>query len=121
MCPDRQYITTTSNHPILGRGKDNGSRGSNLEEFLELPASSGEALASLSLGELQAMQEHLHGEYELRFVPRGFLSLKKTLTGHPAGAQRSQPQPNGTDRAGHHTKDADGPRMARIEMIFTDL
>jgi hypothetical protein len=50
--------------------KDYGSRGSTLEEFLELPASSGEALASLSLDELKAMQEHLHGEYELRFKQR---------------------------------------------------
>jgi hypothetical protein len=70
MCPDRQYITTTSTHPILGRGKDNGSRGSKHEEFLELPASSGEALAALSLDELKAMQEQLHGEYELRFKQR---------------------------------------------------
>ena len=42
-----------------------------LEEFLELPASSGEALASLSLDELKAMQAQLHGEYELRFAGGG--------------------------------------------------
>jgi hypothetical protein len=41
-----------------------------LEEFLDLPASSGEALAALSLEELKAMQERLHGEYQLRFKRR---------------------------------------------------
>ncbi len=38
-----------------------------LEEFLGLPASSDEALETLSLDELKAMQEQLHREYELRF------------------------------------------------------
>jgi hypothetical protein len=41
-----------------------------LEEFLDLPGSSGEALAALSLEELKAMQERLHREYELRFERR---------------------------------------------------
>ncbi len=41
-----------------------------LEEFLELPASSAEALAARSLEELKAMQEQLHGEYERRFKRR---------------------------------------------------
>ncbi len=38
-----------------------------LEEFLDLPVSSGEGLEALNLEELQAMQERLHREYELRF------------------------------------------------------
>ena len=41
-----------------------------LDVFLDLPASSGEALAALSLEELKAMQERLHGEYQLRFKRR---------------------------------------------------
>jgi len=61
----------TSNHPILGREEGLWiGRIQLLEEFLELPASSGEALAALSLDQLKAMQEHLHGEYELRFKRR---------------------------------------------------
>ncbi len=71
ICPDHQAITTTSNHPTLGREEGLWiERIQLLEEFLELPASSGEALAALSLDELKAMQEHLHGEYELRFKQR---------------------------------------------------
>lgn len=38
-----------------------------LEEFLNLPVSSGESLEALSLAELKSMQERLHREYELRF------------------------------------------------------
>jgi hypothetical protein len=38
-----------------------------LEEFLNLPASSGESLEALSLDELKTMQERLHREYEMRF------------------------------------------------------
>lgn len=38
-----------------------------LEEFLDLPVSSGESLEVLSLEELKTMQERLHREYELRF------------------------------------------------------
>ena len=38
-----------------------------LEEFLDLPVSSGEGLEALNLEELKAMQERLHREYELRF------------------------------------------------------
>ena len=38
-----------------------------LEEFLDLPVSSGETLEALGLAELKAMQERLHREYELRF------------------------------------------------------
>ena len=38
-----------------------------LEEFLDLPVSSGESLEVLRLEELKAMQERLHQEYELRF------------------------------------------------------
>jgi len=38
-----------------------------LEEFLDLPISSGEALAALSLTELKATQERLHQQYEMRF------------------------------------------------------
>ena len=39
-----------------------------LEEFLDLPVSSGEGLEALNLEELKAMQERLHREYELRFM-----------------------------------------------------
>ena len=38
-----------------------------LEEFLDLPGSSGEALAALSFEQLKAMYERLHGEHKLRF------------------------------------------------------
>ena len=38
-----------------------------LEEFLDLPVSSGGGLEALNLEELKAMQERLHREYELRF------------------------------------------------------
>jgi predicted transposase/invertase (TIGR01784 family) len=38
-----------------------------LEEFLDLPVSSGESLGALSLAELKSMQERLHREYEGRF------------------------------------------------------
>ena len=38
-----------------------------LEEFLDLPVSSGESLEMLSLAELKTMQERLHREYEVRF------------------------------------------------------
>jgi hypothetical protein len=41
-----------------------------LEEFLDLPGSSGEALAALSVEELKALHERLHGEHELRFERR---------------------------------------------------
>jgi len=41
-----------------------------LEEFLDLPVSSGEALEALNLDELKAMQERLHREYEQRFKRR---------------------------------------------------
>jgi predicted transposase/invertase (TIGR01784 family) len=54
----------------ISRGRESGlwiGRIQLLEEFLDLPTSSGESLAALSLEELKAMQEQLHGEYELRF------------------------------------------------------
>ena len=54
----------------INRGREEGSwigRIQLLEEFLDLPMSSGEALTALSLEELKAMQERLHREYELRF------------------------------------------------------
>jgi hypothetical protein len=57
----------------ISRGRESGlwiGRIQLLEEFLDLPASSGESLAALSLEELKAMQEQLHGEYELRFKRR---------------------------------------------------
>lgn len=57
----------------ISRGRESGlwiGRIQLLEEFLDLPVSSGEALAALSLEELKAMQEQLHGEYELRFKRR---------------------------------------------------
>ena len=57
----------------ISRGRESGlwiGRIQLLEEFLDLPVSSGEALAALSLEELNAMQEQLHGEYELRFKRR---------------------------------------------------
>ena len=57
----------------ISRGRESGlwiGRIQLLEEFLELPASSGESLAALSLEELKAMQERLHAEYELRFKRR---------------------------------------------------
>jgi hypothetical protein len=57
----------------ISRGRESGlwiGRIQLLEEFLDLPASSGESLAALSLEELKAMQERLHGEYELRFKRR---------------------------------------------------
>jgi flagellar biosynthesis/type III secretory pathway protein FliH len=57
----------------ISRGRESGlwiGRIQLLEEFLDLPISSGEALAALSLEELKAMQEQLHGEYELRFKRR---------------------------------------------------
>lgn len=38
-----------------------------LEEFLDLPGTSGEALSALSLEGLKPLQERLHREYELRF------------------------------------------------------
>ena len=38
-----------------------------LEEFLELPITSNEALQSLNLEELKALQAQLHGQYEARF------------------------------------------------------
>ena len=38
-----------------------------LEEILNLPISSGDTLETLSLGELKALQERLHLDYELRF------------------------------------------------------
>jgi Putative transposase, YhgA-like len=38
-----------------------------LEEFLDLPISSGDALELLSLDELKAIQERLHLDYESRF------------------------------------------------------
>jgi len=56
----------------INRGLEAGSwigRIQLLEEFLDLPGSSGESLAALSLEELKAMQERLHREYELRFKP----------------------------------------------------
>lgn len=57
----------------IAQGRDKGSligRIQLLEEFLDLPGTSGEALAALSLEELKAMQERLHREYELRFKRR---------------------------------------------------
>ena len=54
----------------INRGREEGSwigRIQLLEEFLDLPMSSGEALTVLNLEELKAMQERLHREYELRF------------------------------------------------------
>ena len=57
----------------ISRGRESGlwiGRIQLLEEFLDLPVSSGESLAALSLEELKAMQEQLHGEYELRFKRR---------------------------------------------------
>jgi hypothetical protein len=54
----------------INRGREEGSwigRIQLLEEFLDLPMSSGEALTALNLEELKAMQERLHREYELRF------------------------------------------------------
>jgi hypothetical protein len=57
----------------INRGLEAGSwigRIQLLEEFLDLPGSSGESLAALSLEELKAMQERLHREYELRFKRR---------------------------------------------------
>jgi predicted transposase/invertase (TIGR01784 family) len=54
----------------INRGLEAGSwigRIQLLEEFLDLPGSSGESLAALSLEELKALQERLHREYELRF------------------------------------------------------
>ena len=57
----------------ISRGRESGlwiGRIQLLEEFLDLPTSSGESLAALSLEELKAMQEQLHGEYELRFKQR---------------------------------------------------
>ena len=57
----------------ISRGRESGlwiGRIQLLEEFLDLPVSSGESLAALSLEELKAMQERLHAEYELRFKRR---------------------------------------------------
>ena len=57
----------------ISRGRESGlwiGRIQLLEEFLDLPASSGESLTALSLEELKAMQERLHAEYELRFKRR---------------------------------------------------
>ena len=57
----------------ISRGRESGlwiGRIQLLEEFLDLPASSGESLSALSLEELKAMQERLHAEYELRFKRR---------------------------------------------------
>ena len=57
----------------ISRGRESGlwiGRIQLLEEFLDLPVSSGESLAALSLEELKAMQEQLHGGYELRFKRR---------------------------------------------------
>ncbi len=54
----------------ISLGREEGSwigRIQILEEFLDLPGSSGEALAALSLEELKALQERLHRDYELRF------------------------------------------------------
>ena len=54
----------------ITRGRESGSwigQIQLLEEFLDLPGSSGESLAALSLEELKVLQERLHREYELRF------------------------------------------------------
>ena len=55
---------------LIAQGREEGlwiGRIQQLEEILDLPGSSGEALAALSLEELKTIQEQLHREYERRF------------------------------------------------------
>ena len=79
--PELEKNTMSVAEKLIAQGREEGiSRGREsglwigriqlLEEFLDLPVSSGESLAALSLEELKAMQERLHAEYELRFKRR---------------------------------------------------
>jgi hypothetical protein len=71
--PELKKNTMSVAEKLISLGREEGlwiGRIQLLEEFLDLPASSGEALAALSLEELKAMQERLHGEYQLRFKRR---------------------------------------------------
>jgi predicted transposase YdaD len=71
--PELEKNTMSVAEKLIAQGREEGlwiGRIQLLEEFLELPPRSGESLAALSLEELKALQERLHGEYELRFKQR---------------------------------------------------
>lgn len=75
--PELEKNTMSVAEKLIAQGREAGreeglwiGRIQLLEEFLDLPTSAGESLAALSLEELKALQERLHGEYELRFKQR---------------------------------------------------
>jgi hypothetical protein len=75
--PELEKNTMSVAEKLIAQGREEGREEGSwigriqlLEEFLDLPTSAGESLAALSLEELKALQERLHGEYELRFKQR---------------------------------------------------
>jgi hypothetical protein len=75
--PELEMNTMSVPEKLIAQGREEGREEGSwigriqlLEEFLDLPTSAGESLAALSLEELKALQERLHGEYELRFKQR---------------------------------------------------